>query len=154
MSNVQNSTAVMSGNPITIRSLGPEDANVLDRVRDGVFDNGIDPARLWALLATRINEVVVALDRGDVVGVAFGTVLMRPDKASEFFVNEVRLHRAYRGRGIRARLLGNLQDSARDRGCAGLWMLAERNDEDGLRLLRPFDGEDVGEFVMVRSDLS
>ena len=144
----------MSGNPITIRSLGPEDANVLDRVRDGVFDNGIDPARLWALLATRINEVVVALDRGDVVGIAFGTVQMRPDKAPELFVNEVRLHQAYRDRGIWARLLGNLLDSARDRGCVGLWMLAERSDEEGLQVLRPFDGEDVGEFVKVRSDLS
>ena len=52
----------MSGNPISIRSLGPEDVHVLDRVRDGVFDNRIDPARVWAFLAARVNLMVVAID--------------------------------------------------------------------------------------------
>ena len=54
----------MSGNPITIRNLGPEDAFVLDRVRPGTFDNPPDPDKVWAFLATRVNELVVALDQG------------------------------------------------------------------------------------------
>ena len=64
----------MSGNPITIRNLGPEDAFVLDRVRPGTFDNPPDPDKVWAFLATRVNELVVALDQGEVIGFAFGTV--------------------------------------------------------------------------------
>ncbi|NNE78992.1 MAG: hypothetical protein HKN18_01860 [Silicimonas sp.] len=75
----------MSGHPITIRNLGPEDAYILDRVRPGTFDNEVDPTRAYAFLATRVNELVVALDMGEVVGFASGTVLMHPDKPTAVF---------------------------------------------------------------------
>ena len=87
-------------NPITIRNLGPEDADILERVREGTFDHAVDPARAWAFLATRVNDIVVALDRGDVIGFASGTVLMHPDKPTQFFVQEVGVHEDYRRQGI------------------------------------------------------
>ena len=61
-------------NPITIRNLGPEEAHVLDRVREGTFDHPIDPSWAYGFLATRVNEIVVALELGEVVGFASGTI--------------------------------------------------------------------------------
>lgn len=115
----------MSTNPITIRNLGPEDAHILDRVRPGTFDNPVDPSRAWAFLATRVNELVVALDRGEVIGFASGTVLMHPDKPTQFFVNEVSVHKDYRRRGVANRLMERIMDLARDRGCEGIWCATE-----------------------------
>ncbi len=118
----------MSANPITIRNLGPEDAHVLDRVRPGTFDNDIDPSRAWAFLATRVNELVVALDRGEVVGFASGTVIMHPDKPTAFFINEIGVHEEYRRQGIARRVMFRIMELARDRGCEGIWCATETDN--------------------------
>ena len=115
----------MSDQPITIRNLGPEDAHILDRVADGVFDNPVDPARAYGFLATRVNEIVVALQGGVVVGFASGTVLMHPDKPLGFFVNEVGVDDAYRRQGIATRLVRRIIDLARERGCEEIWLATE-----------------------------
>ena len=109
-------------NPITIRNLGPEDSHVLDRVREGTFENPVDPTLAWGFLATRVNEIVVALDRGEVVGYACGTVVMRPTKPTAFYVSEIEVHADYRRRGVATRMLTRLQELAQDRGCARLWL--------------------------------
>ena len=133
----------MSENPITIRNLGPEDAFVLDRVRPGTFDNMPDPDRVWAFLATRVNELVVALDRGEVVGFAFGTVMMRPDKPTAFYVDEVGVHEDYRRRGIAARLMERITDLARERGCESLWLGTEGDNAPAHALYRSLGGREM-----------
>ncbi|MEM7632077.1 MAG: GNAT family N-acetyltransferase [Pseudomonadota bacterium] len=143
----------MSGNPITFRSLGPEDAEVLDRVKDGVFDAPLDPSLLWAFLATRVNEMIVALDRGEVIGFAYGTVLMGPDKPKEFFVNEIGVHEDYQGRGIGRRLMERLHRSAIDRGCEMLWVLAEDRNAGAGGFYRALDGAEMQGISMYDWDL-
>ncbi len=138
----------MSGNPITIRSLGPEDAFVLDRVRPGVFDNEIDPSRAWAFLATRVNEMVVALDQGEVVGFAFGTTLFRPDKPTQFYIDEVSVHADYQRQGIARRMLEHLRDRAFDRGCESIWLLTEADNDAARALYSKTGARETGEIVM------
>lgn len=143
----------MSANPITFRSLGPEDAEVLDRVKDGVFDEAIDPSLLWAFLATRVNEMVVALDRGDVIGFAYGTVLMRPDKPKEFFVNEIGVHEDYQRQGIGRRLMERLRRSAVDRGCDTVWVLADDRNPEARGFYRALSGNEMKGVSMYDWDL-
>lgn len=119
----------MSPNPITIRNLGPEDAEVLDRVRPGTFDNPIDPSLAYSFLATRVNELVVALDQGEVIGFVSGTVIMHPDKHTQFFVNELGVHEDYRRRGIATRLMRRIGELAGDRGCELLWFATEIDND-------------------------
>ena len=133
----------MSGNPITIRSLGPEDADVLDRVADGVFDECIDPARLWAFLATRVNDLVVALDRGTVVGFAYGTVLMRPDKPTEFVIRDVSVHKRYRRQAVARRLIERLRMNAADRGCEGVWVIAASDKSEAHAFYQALGGAET-----------
>ncbi|MEO0918170.1 MAG: GNAT family N-acetyltransferase [Pseudomonadota bacterium] len=144
----------MSANPITIRSLGPEDAEVLDRVRDGVFDATIDPAALWAFLATRVNELVVALDRGEVIGFAYGTVLMRPDKPKEFLVNRIGVHAEYRKQGIGRRLMDRLQLSAVDRGCEAVWVLVDDRHPEARGFYRALNGHEMPGVSLYDWDLT
>lgn len=138
----------MSGNPITIRNLGPEDAHVLDRVRPGTFDGDLDPSRAWAFLATRVNELVVALDQGEVVGFVYGTTLMRPDKPTEFFVNEISVHSDYQRRGIARRLIERITDLAIDRGCEGLWVMADAENGTARSVYKALGGQESGRAVM------
>ena len=135
-------------NPITIRNLGPEEAHILERVREGTFDHAVDPARAWAFLATRVNEIVVALDRGEVIGFASGTVLMHPDKPNHFFVNEVGVHEDYRRRGIATRLCERLFELARIRGCEGIWLGTEIDNEPARALYRKLEGNETEGFVI------
>jgi len=138
----------MSVNPITIRNLGPEDAHVLDRVRPGTFDNPVDPALAFGFLATRVNELVVALDRGEVIGFASGTVLMHPDKPMAFFIQEVGVHDDYQRQGIARRLMERICDLARDRGCQGIWLATEAKNEPARGLYRSLEGRETGDLVM------
>ena len=139
----------MPGNPITIRALGPEDAHVLDNVRPGTFDNTPDPARVWAFLAVRVNEMVVALDRGEVVGFAFGTTMLKPDKPTGFYVDEVGVHEDYRRRGIGRRLLTRMIERARDRGCETLWLATEGDNDAALALYRSMGAGEQGDVVVL-----
>ena len=138
----------MSGQPITIRNLGPEDAHILDRVADGVFDNPVDPARAYGFLATRVNEIVVALQGGVVVGFASGTVLMHPDKPLGFFVNEVGVDDAYRRQGIATRLVRRIIDLARERGCEEIWLATEGDNEAARGLYRSLGSKETEDIVM------
>ncbi|MCV6594283.1 MAG: GNAT family N-acetyltransferase [Silicimonas sp.] len=136
------------GQPIIIRNLGPEEAHVLDRVAPGVFDNPVDPTQTFGFLATRVNEIVVALSGGEVVGMATGTVLMHPDKPFGFFINEVGVAEDFRRQGIGTRLLTRLIDLARDRGCEEIWLATEGDNIAARALYRKFDTEETEGIVM------
>ncbi len=142
----------MSGQPITIRNLGPEEAHILDRVHPDVFDNVPDPSRVWAFLATRVNELVVALDAGTVVGFVSGTVLMHPDKKTAFFIQEVGVADAYQGQGIAKRLMRRIGELARDRGCEDIWVLTEDGNAPARALYQKLGGTETPGLVMYTLD--
>ena len=112
----------MTSIPITIRNLGPEETHILENVRPGVCDS-FDLTRAWSLLATRINEFVVALEQGEVIGFVYGSMLMHPDKPSEFLVSAFHVHDDYATAEVGARLLDRLRNLAIDRGCEAMWLV-------------------------------
>lgn len=120
--------------PINIRNLGPEDAHILDRVRPGLSAETLDPSQVWAFLATRVNELVVALDQGEVVGFASGTTVMHPDHPTEFLIAKVAVHPDLRRQGIGRRLMQRIMALAEDRGCVHIWAPA-REDNVAFRSL-------------------
>ena len=138
----------MSGQPITIRHLGPEDAHILDRVATGVFDNPVDPAWTYAFLAIGVNEIVVALLAGKVVGFASGTALMHPDKPTGFFINEVGVGDAFRRQGIATRLVKRIVEIACDRGCQEIWLATEGDNVPARGLYRKLEATETEDIVM------
>ncbi len=129
-------------NPITIRELGLEDAHLLDRVRAETFDNPVDPSWAYAFLATGVNELVVAMSAGEVIGFASGTALMHPDKPTSFFINEVSVHEDFQRQGIATRLMERIIAVARNRGCEGIWLGTERDNIPARALYRKLDGQE------------
>lgn len=122
---------------------------MLDHTRPGTFDHMPDPSRVWAFLATRVNELIVALDRGEVIGFAFGTMMLRPDKPTAFYVDELGVHEDYRRQGIGRRLLTRMVEQARDRGCENLWLAAEGDNAVALALFRSMGAGEQGNVVVL-----
>lgn len=140
----------MQGQPITIRNLGPEDAHVLDRVAEGLFDQTVDPVRAFAVLATRVNELVVALDQGRVIGFLVGTVLMHPSRPTALFVQDVCVAVAYRRRGVASRLMRRVSELAEDRGCEEVWVGIEAEHSAVHAVCRKLEESGVGpRFIYV-----
>lgn len=119
----------MPGDTTTIRHLGPEDPGVLDHLRPGLFGGPLDPSETWRFLAVGLNEMVVALQAGQVVGLATGTVLMRPDGPPSFLITDLRVHPDERRKGLGMRLLERLLDVATDRGCRDITCQTEASDD-------------------------
>lgn len=125
---------------IDVRMLGPEDAPVLERVADGVFDGPVDPGRVRPVLADPRHHLAAALDGGRVVGMASGVHYLRPDKPPELWINEVGVAPTYRRRGVARRLVECLLAHARDVGCVGAWVLAEETNTAARALYESLEG--------------
>jgi len=134
-----------------IRTLGRQDAAVLLAVGPDVFDDAVDPRAAAEFLADPRHHLVVAIDRGTVVGFASAVHYVHPDKpAPEMWINEVGVVTAYRRRGVARAIVQRLLDVARALGCAEAWVLTDRSNDAALRLYTSSGGiEAPGGQVMV-----
>jgi ribosomal protein S18 acetylase RimI-like enzyme len=128
---------------ITFRHLGPDDLPLLASVREGLFDDPVDPVHSAAFLADPLHEIVLAFAGGDAVGMATGTVLLHPDKPPTLFVNEVGVREEWQRQGIGRAVTERLIGIARARGCKGIWLGTEPDNVAALALYRSLEGEEV-----------
>ena len=82
-----------------IKTLGPDDVDLLLQVEPGLFDNPVNEDQARAFLADPLHHIVVALEDGSPVSFASGSVLLHPDKPPSLFVNEVGTRDAHQRRG-------------------------------------------------------
>ena len=128
---------------ITFRHLGPDDLALLLAVREGLFDNPVDPVQAAAFLADPLHEIVLAFAGDLAVGMATGTVLLHPDKQPAMFVNEVGVREEWQKQGIGRAVTERLIEAARARGCEGIWLGTEPDNEPALALYRSMGGDEV-----------
>jgi GNAT superfamily N-acetyltransferase len=134
----------------TIRILGPGDDSVLDRVAPGVFDNPIDARWTAEFLGDARHHLAVAIDEGQVVGMASAVHYVHPDKPPELWVREVGVAPAYRGQGIGRRLIEALFERGRALGCREAWVGTEPANTPARRLYAAAGGVEAQQpFVMV-----
>jgi ribosomal protein S18 acetylase RimI-like enzyme len=139
---------------ITIRLLGPDDVDVLDRVRPGTFAQDPDPVHAWAFLTTGVNATTVALSEGQVVGYATGIVIMHPNRPREFLVTDLGVHQEFRGRGLGTRLVERLRNVAAERGCESMAMLSESSNGGAQRVSEKLLGGETESVVRTTWDLT
>jgi ribosomal protein S18 acetylase RimI-like enzyme len=127
---------------LTLRALGPGDLDLLLGVGEGLFDNPVDPAQARAFLDDPLHEIVLAFDGAVAVGFASGTVLYHPDKPPSMFVNEVGVREGWQRRGIGKAVSAALFGIARARGCEGIWLGTEPDNDPARALYRSLGGEE------------
>ena len=135
---------------VTVRILNTDDAAVLDRVAEYVFDGPVDARWAAEFLGDPRHHLAVAVDGEQVVGFASGMHYIHPDKPPELWVNEVGVSPAQRNRGLGRRLLAALFEWARAVGCAQAWVGTERANAPARRLYAAAGGvEEPEDFVIV-----
>jgi ribosomal protein S18 acetylase RimI-like enzyme len=139
---------------LTIRILGPDDGAVLGRVAPDVFDNPVDPRWTAEFLADTRHHLAVAVENGQVVGMASALHYVHPDKPPELWINEVGVSGPYRQHGVGRRLLAALFERGRALGCRQAWVATEPGNVAARRLYGSAGGKEAPEpFVMVEFDL-
>ena len=143
----------MGASNITIRLLGADDAFVLENVAEDVFDRPLEDRWVTAFLGDSRHHLVVALHNRQVVGFASGVQHDHPDKPPELFINEVGVASAYQRQGIGRQLMDALLARGRELGCAGAWVLTERENAAARGLYAASGGmESQDEIVLVGFD--
>ena len=112
--------------PIEVRVLGRDEADLLNNIVPGVFDDRIDAGRAAEFLANPHHHLVVAITDAAIVGFASGIHYLHPDKPDpEFWINEIGVALGHRGGGVGRRLLAAILEVARNAGCRDAWVLAD-----------------------------
>lgn len=134
---------------IIIRVLGSDDAGVLEQVAVDVFDNEVDPRWSAEFLADPRHHLAVALDDGQVVGMASAVHYVHPDKPPELWINEVAVAPSHHRRGIGRQLLDALFARGRTLGCQEAWVLTEQNNAAARGLYGAVGGVEAPEPVVM-----
>ena len=132
---------------IEFRRLTTDDAALLARVADDVFDEPIDPRRLAAYLAEPNHLMIVARDGGEVVGQCAAVIHRHPDKVTELYIDEVGVAPAWQRRGVARRMLDEMFALGRSLGCEEAWVGTEP-DNLAARGLYEARGVTAEPFVM------
>jgi ribosomal protein S18 acetylase RimI-like enzyme len=132
---------------IETRRLTSDDAAILGRVADEVFDEPVDPKRLSAYLAEPGHLMIVALAGQEVVGQVAAIIHKHPGKPSELYIDEVGVTPALQRRGIARRLLDEMLALGKALGCEEAWVGTEHDNHPARGL---YEDRDVAAepFVM------
>ena len=127
---------------LTIHMLGPADTALLDNVAPGVFDNAIDQRWTAEFLADPRHHMAVAIDDGQVVGMASAAHYVHPDKPPELWINEVGVAPSHQRKGIGQQLIRALFVRGRELGCTEAWLGAEEDNTAARRLYAAVGGNE------------
>lgn len=128
---------------IEILLLGPADLARLCAVSAGLFDEDIRPDQAAAFLADPMNLCILAYDADEAVGMVTGTILRHPDKSPALFVNELGTREGWMRQGIATALMERIRAEARARGCDGVWLGTELDNEVAQSFYRSLGAEEL-----------
>ena len=125
-----------------IKVLKPGDEDVLNKVGTDVFDNAVDQRTTKVFLADPWHHIVVAVEKGVVVGFVSAVNYLHPDKpVPVLWINEVGVASTHRGRGIGKALMASMFQVGRKYGCAEAWLLTDRTNPVAMRLYASVGGK-------------
>jgi len=131
-----------------IRALGPGDDDAVVAAQH-LFDG---PAR--AVATTRFLEepgshLLVGYVGGEPAGFVSGVEVTHPDKGTEMFLYELAVDEAHRRRGYARALVEALGALAGERGCVGMFVFVDDDNEAGRAAYRSAGGTEASRPFMV-----
>jgi aminoglycoside 3-N-acetyltransferase I len=129
------------------------EAAAVHRAAD-LFDAPPLAAATERFLAEAGHHLLFAYDDGDrAVGMISGVEMTHPDKGTEMFIYELGVAPAARLRGVATALVEALARVARDRGCYGIWVGTEPDNDAALATYRKAGANEEAPFVLLSWDL-
>lgn len=111
-----------------IETLGPGDD---ERVRQAskLFDGPAMADATAEFLGDGRHHLLLAYETGRPVGFVSGVETTHPDKGTEMFLYELAVDDDHRRLGIGSALVDALAELARSRGCFGMWVATDEDNE-------------------------
>ena len=88
------------------------------------------------------------------VGFVSGVETTHPDKGTEMFLYELGVAEQAQRRGVGTALVQALADLARERGCYGMWVLTDPDNDAGLATYRRAGALEESASITLLWDLS
>lgn len=114
---------------VKVLSLQPGDEHAV-LAASHLFDDPARPDQTRRFLAEPGHHLLLAYVEGEPGGFASGVEIVHPDKAPELMLYEIAVDERLRRHGIGRTLVTRLRELARERGCASVFVFAEREDDD------------------------
>jgi ribosomal protein S18 acetylase RimI-like enzyme len=131
-----------------IRTLGPGDDEAVVAAQH-LFDGPAKPEATARFLAEPGSHLLVGYVDDEPVGFVSGVEVTHPDKGTEMFLYELAVGEAHRRRGHGRALIEALEVLARERGCVGMFVFVDDDNEAGRAAYRSAGGRDASRPVMV-----
>jgi ribosomal protein S18 acetylase RimI-like enzyme len=114
-----------------------------------LFDESAIPEHTRRFLQDDRHHLLIAREGDDVVGFVSGVEMTHPDKGTEMFLYELAVDEPWQRHGVGRSLVTALGDLARQRGCYGMWVLTDDDNEAALATYTSAGGSRRGNQVMV-----
>ena len=102
-----------------------------------LFDQPLRDDAIERFLASDDHHLLLALDdAGEPVGMVTGVELTHPDKGVEMFLYELAVLERAQRRGIGTALVEALRNLSIQRGCRGMWVLTDDDNDAALATYR------------------
>jgi ribosomal protein S18 acetylase RimI-like enzyme len=101
-----------------------------------LFDYAVRAEWAATFLADPRHHLCIAYVDGEPAGMVTGVEMSHPDKGTEMFLYELGVDERFRGSGIGTALVIALSEHARARGCYGMWVATESDNDAALRTYR------------------
>jgi GNAT superfamily N-acetyltransferase/SAM-dependent methyltransferase len=126
---------------IEIKLLSLKDADVLQNVAPGAFDDPINAQAVQEFLTDPRHHLAVAIDDGLVVGFISAVHYVHPDKPSpELWINEVQVAPSHHRRRLASEMLALVLDKGHELGCRDAWVLTSTDNVPARRLYSSLGG--------------
>jgi len=119
-----------------------------------LFDGPVRTEWAERFLTADGHHLFLAYDGESVVGFVSGVETVHPDKGTEMLLYELAVAEPYRRRGIGRALVRRLAALARERGCYGMWVLIDTENDVALATYRSAGGKDDGSCTVVTWDFT
>ncbi len=120
---------------------------------EALFDNAIDRRAAERFIAADDHHLLLAYVDGTPAGMITGVETTHPDKGTEMFVYELGVDPVHRRRGIATRLVEELAQIARERGCYAMRVLTDRDNLPALATYRRAGATRESDAMMLEWDI-
>jgi len=131
-----------------IRALGPGDDAAVVKAQH-LFDGPARPEATARFLAEPGSHLLVAYVDDEPAGFVSGVEVTHPDKGTEMFLYELAVDEAHRRRGYARALVEALGALAGERGCVGMFVFVDDDNEAGRAAYRSAGGTEASRPFMV-----
>jgi ribosomal protein S18 acetylase RimI-like enzyme len=137
---------------VEIRRIRPgDDAAVV--AAGALFDHAPKAEATARFLADPHHHLLIAYDpAGQPIGFVSGVEVTHPDKGTEMFLYELSVEEAFRRQGVGRGLVEALDALARERGCYGMWVVTDVDNEAARATYSSAGGKTSPPQVMIDWD--